>query len=147
MITLGNIKTAKGATKQRKRLGRGTATGHGGTAGKGNKGQLARSGGVSRIGFEGGQNPLYRRLPKRGFSNNFAVSMVSINLHQIARGNLKEVSMQSLKEARLIKGTFDRLKILGTGKIDKALKFSVHAISKSAEEKIKKAGGTVEILK
>ncbi len=147
MITLGNIKTAKGATKQRKRLGRGSSSGQGGTAGKGNKGQLARSGGVSRIGFEGGQNPLYRRLPKRGFTNVFAVKTATINLNQIARGNLKDVSLASLKEARLIKGTFDRLKVLGTGKLDKALKFSVHAISKSAEEKIKKAGGTVEIIK
>ncbi len=147
MMKLGSIRSAKGSVKQRKRLGRGTASGQGGTAGKGNKGQLARSGGRARAGFEGGQMPLYRRLPKRGFTNVFALDTATINLHQIARSDLNEVSLNTLKTSKLIKGRFDKIKILGTGELKRAIKFSVNAVSKSAEEKIKKAGGSVEILK
>ncbi len=146
MLQLGNIKKTRGATKQRKRLGRGSGTGQGGQAGKGHKGQKARTGGSVRLGFEGGQMPLYRRVPKRGFTNIFRQEYAVINLADLERANVKDVSLENLKQAGVLKTKHSLLKVLGTGDIKKALNVKAHAISTSAKEKIEKAGGKVEIL-
>ena len=146
MLKLNTIKAHPGATHKRKRLGRGAGSGHGQTSGKGDKGQLARSGSVSRPGFEGGQMPLYRRLPKRGFKN-FGRRMTAIlNVMDLNKIDLKDVSLETLTEANVIKGRFDRLNVLGTGEIKKAVNVKAHKVSASAKEKIEKAGGKVEII-
>ena len=145
MLRLGEIRKAKGSTRDTKRLGRGQGSGQGGTAGKGHKGQKARAGGRVRAGFEGGQNPLYRRVPKRGFTNIFAKKFAIINLTDLDKAGLPEVSLAILKEKGLMKTSFTTLKVLGSGTIKKAMKIKVDAISKSAREKIEKAGGSVEI--
>src|SRR6185295_4935138 len=112
------IKAQPGANHKRKRLGRGSGSGHGPTAGKGDKGQLARSGGSVRPGFEGGQMPLYRRVPKRGFKNFARRSIAVLNLADLEKldGSLfKEISLETLSQAKKVKGRHDRLTILGTG--------------------------------
>ena len=137
----------KATTRATKRRGRGAASGIGGTAGRGHKGQKSRSGGKVRRGFEGGQMPLIRRVPKRGFFNIFRVSNEVVNLADIARKQLKgEIDPQALKSAGLIRGVDARVKILGDGVLDGALTVKAHAFSKSAREKIEKAGGTVEVI-
>jgi large subunit ribosomal protein L15 len=149
MLTLNTIKAQPGATHKRKRLGRGSGSGHGPTAGKGDKGQLARSGGSVRPGFEGGQMPLYRRIPKRGFKNFARRSNAVVNLCDLVRwdnGSLKEVTLESLQSAGLLKGRFDRLTVLATGELKKAVTVKAHRVSASAKEKIEKAGGKVELL-
>lgn len=149
MLTLNTIKAHRGATHKRKRLGRGSGSGHGPTAGKGDKGQLARSGGSVRPGFEGGQMPLYRRVPKRGFTNFARRDIAILNVGDLERFDaktLKEVSLESLVAANLVKGRYDRLTILGTGELKKAWTVKAHKVSSSAQEKIQKAGGSVEIL-
>jgi large subunit ribosomal protein L15 len=150
MIRLNTIKAQPGATQKRKRLGRGAGSGLGMTSGKGDKGQLARSGGVSRPGFEGGQMPLYRRIPKRGFTNIQRRSNAVLNLGDFTRSKrisaLKEVSLETLREAGALKGRYDRLTILGTGEIKQAFQVKAHRVSPSAKEKIEKAGGKVELL-
>jgi len=146
MLKLNTIKAHPGATHKRKRLGRGAGSGHGQTSGKGDKGQLARSGGVSRPGFEGGQMPLYRRLPKQGFTNVFRRTTAILNVVDLNRFDIKEVSLETLVEANLIKGRYDRLNVLGTGEIKKALSVKAHKVSAQAKEKIEKAGGKVEII-
>ncbi len=146
MLKLGNIKNAKGATKQRKRLGRGVGTGQGAQAGKGHKGQKARTGGTVRAGFEGGQMPMFRRLPKRGFTNIFKIKFAVLNLQDLQRIGVKEVTLDGLKKDGHLKTKYDRLKILGKGEIKTAVKLKVHAISESAKAKIEKAGGSVEIV-
>jgi len=149
MLKLNTIKAQAGATHKRKRLGRGSGSGHGPTAGKGDKGQLARSGGSVRPGFEGGQMPLYRRIPKRGFKNVGRRSIAIMNLCDLERldnGQLKEISLETLNQAREVKGRFDRLTILGTGELTKAFHVKAHKVSPSAQEKILKAGGKVEII-
>jgi len=146
MLTLNTIKAQPGATHKRKRLGRGSGSGHGPTAGKGDKGQLQRSGGTSRPGFEGGQMPLYRRLPKRGFTNPGRRSNAIINLADLEGSNLKEINLVTLTESSLIKGRFDRLTVLGTGEVKKAYAVQAHRVSASAIEKIKKAGGSVDLI-
>jgi large subunit ribosomal protein L15 len=149
MLRLNNIIPRPGATQKRKRLGRGAGSGLGQTAGKGDKGQLARSGGTSRPGFEGGQMPLYRRIPKRGFTSFTRRAIAVINVADLERldpKEIKEISLQTLGELRVVKGRHDRLTILGTGELTKAFAVKAHKVSPSAQEKIKKAGGTVEIL-
>jgi large subunit ribosomal protein L15 len=146
MLRLGEIRNAKGAHREVKRLGRGAGSGRGQTAGKGNKGQLQRTGGKVRRGFEGGQMPLYRRLPKRGFTNIFAVRYAVINVGDLEKLGLTDVSLESLKSSGALKTTLKTLKILGTGTLSKALKIKAHAISDSAKQKIEKAGGSVEIV-
>ncbi len=149
MLTLNGIKAHPGATHKRKRLGRGAGSGHGQTAGKGDKGQLARSGGSVRPGFEGGQMPLYRRIPKRGFKNYARRSNAILNLFDIEKLSAKEfpeISLESLTAANKIKGRYDRLTILGTGELTQAFAVKAHRISPSAQEKIKKVGGTLELL-
>jgi large subunit ribosomal protein L15 len=146
-MELHDLRPAPGAKKNRKRIGRGTASGTGTTAGKGNKGQKARAGGGKTVpGFEGGQMPLARRLPKRGFRNTmFQKTFEIVNLSQIdakfAEG--ETVNAETLTEKRLIKGNKDGVKVLGNGELSKKLKFDVTAISKSAVEKIKSAGGDI----
>jgi len=149
MLQLNTIKAHPGATHRKKRLGRGPGSGHGMTSGKGDKGQLARSGGSVRPGFEGGQMPLYRRIPKRGFKNIGRRTNAVLNLSDLNKLNakdFKEVSLEALIEKNVIKGRFDRLTILAGGSIEKALRVKAHRISDAAQEKIKAAGGSFEIL-
>ncbi len=149
MLRLNEIRRHPGATKKRKRLGRGAGSGHGPTAGKGDKGQLARSGGTSRPGFEGGQMPLYRRIPKRGFKNIQRRTNAILNLCDLEKfdpAQMTEISLESLTKANKIKGRYDRLTILGTGELKKAFQVKAHRISPSAQEKIVKAGGKFELL-
>ncbi len=146
MLRLNTIKAQPGATHYRKRLGRGSGSGHGPTAGKGDKGQLQRTGGSVRPGFEGGQMPLYRRIPKRGFNNPLRRTIAVLNLHDLERIGMKEVSLETLVASNAIKGRFDRLTILGTGELKKAVVVKAHKISPAAQEGIKKAGGSFELL-
>ncbi len=150
MLKLNTIKAQPGSVQKRKRLGRGAGSGLGMTSGKGDKGQLARSGGHVRPGFEGGQMPLYRRIPKRGFKNFARRSNAVVNLQDLEKlspSEVKEVSLETLCEIGLVKGRHDRLTILATGELTKAFKVKAHRVSPAAQEKIKKAGGKVELLK
>lgn len=145
-MRLHDTKNVKGARHRRKRVGCGESSGHGKTSGRGNKGQKARSGGAIRPGFEGGQMPLYRRLPKKGFSNAmFQDKVAVVNLSDINErftdGSV--VSVETLRQAGLVKGAFDRVKVLGTGEIQRKLTIEVDSISATAKEKIEKAGGSV----
>jgi len=149
MLRLNTIRAHQGATHKRKRLGRGSGSGHGPTAGKGDKGQLARSGGSVRPGFEGGQMPLYRRVPKRGFKNVGRRSIVVLNLSNLEELDSKqfnEISIETLVKSNKVKGRYDRLVILGTGEITKSFSIKAHKVSSSAQEKILKAGGKVELI-
>jgi large subunit ribosomal protein L15 len=147
MIRLHNMQTRPGSKHRVKRLGCGESSGHGKTSGKGHKGQKARSGGSLRLGFEGGQMPLIRRLPKRGFNNaafhkNYAIVNLS-DLTSFKEGTV--VNEQLLRESKLIRGEGAGLKILGDGELKHALTIEVDKISASAREKIEKAGGSVTL--
>ncbi len=145
-MKLHELKPAEGSTHAPKRLGRGIGSGTGKTAGKGHKGQKARSGGGVRPGFEGGQQPLYRRLPKRGFTNIFKKEYVVLNVRDLERfENGDEVTITSLFEVGLIKKVGDGVKILGTGELTKALTVKVDKVSETAAAKIVAAGGKVEV--
>lgn len=146
MLQLNQIKAHPGATHKRKRLGRGSGSGHGPTAGKGDKGQLARSGGSVRPGFEGGQMPLYRRIPKRGFKNIWRRTNAVLNLFDLEKLSTQDISLESLQAANIIKGRHDRLTILATGEVTKAFNVKAHRVSPAAQEKITKAGGKVELI-
>lgn len=144
-----DLKPGKGANKERKRLGRGTGSGLGTTAGKGNKGQKARAGGGVRPGFEGGQMPMTRRIPKVGFSNvRFATVFEVVNLGDIDAyfNDGDQVNAQSLKAMKLIHGNKDGVKVLGDGELKKKLSFTVDKVSASAKDKIKAAGGSVTLV-
>ena len=143
-LSLNNLHPAKGSTHKKKRVGRGPGSGLGKTAGRGHKGQKSRSGYSSRPGFEGGQMPLQRRLPKRGFTNIFKKEWVEISLAKIeANFNAgDEITPAVLHERGLIKKAKHDLVILGTGEVSKSLNISAHRFTKSAREKIEKAGGT-----
>jgi large subunit ribosomal protein L15 len=147
MIRLHNMRTRPGSKHRVKRLGCGESSGHGKTSGKGHKGQKARSGGSIRLGFEGGQMPLIRRLPKRGFNNAaFHKNYAIVNLTDLA--SFKEgtsVNEQMLREAKLVRGNGAGLKILGDGELKHALTIEADKISASAREKIEKAGGSVTL--
>lgn len=147
MIRLHNMRTRPGSKHRVKRLGCGESSGHGKTSGKGHKGQKARSGGSIRLGFEGGQMPLIRRLPKRGFNNAaFHKNYAIVNLSDLA--SFKEgtvVNEQILREAKLLRGNGAGLKILGDGELKHALTIEADKISTSAREKIEKAGGSVTL--
>ena len=134
--------------KNRKRIGRGPGSGNGKTAGKGHKGQNARSGGGVRPGFEGGQLPLYRRLSKRGFNNyNFQVKYAVINVSDLNKfENGTEITPELLKEMGLVKKQLDGIKVLGNGKLTKKLTVKASVFSKSAKEKIEKNGGKAEVI-
>ena len=146
-MKLNNIHPAEGAIHEAKRLGRGTSSGHGKTSGKGHKGQNARSGGGVRLGFEGGQLPLFRALPKRGFKNvnhvNYAVINVS-SLEKFEAGTL--VTPALLIENGLVTKEYDGIKVLGNGKLTKALTVQANKFSKSAEAAITEAGGKIEVI-
>lgn len=149
-MKLHSLKYNPGAKHRRKRLGCGESSGLGKTSGKGHKGQKARSGSGVRVGFEGGQMPLHRRLPKRGFNNfNFQDKIAVFNVDDLNdRFNDGDtVNEESLRVSGLLKGRYDGVKILGDGEISKKLNVTVTAVSKSALEKIEKAGGTVEVTK
>ena len=149
-MRLHDLKPNPGAKHRRKRLGIGESSGKGKTSGKGHKGQKARSGGSIRPGFEGGQMPLYRRLPKRGFNNNaFKTFYGVVNLDSLEKifSAGDTVSEESLRKAGLVKGRFDGVKILGRGELTKALKVHADEVSATAREKIEKAGGTVTLPK
>lgn len=146
-MRLHDLRPAPGSTKEPKRKGRGTATGQGKTAGRGEKGQGKRSGGGVRPGFEGGQMPLHRRLPKRGFKNIFALEFAEINISELNRfENGTEVTPELLKEAKVVKSLLDGVKVLGNGELTKSLTVKAHKFSKSAIEKIEAAGGKVEVI-
>ena len=133
-----------GGVKEKKRVGRGQASGTGKTAGRGGKGQKARTGNMNFIGFEGGQMPIQRRIPKRGFTNPFRVEYALINVGDLESLDLKEVDLDKLVEAGAIKVRKDGLKILGDGELTRAVSVKAHKFSASAREKIEKAGGKVE---
>lgn len=143
-MNLENIPTIKGATHSTKRLGRGHGSGHGKTSGKGHKGQKARSGGGIPVGFEGGQMPLYRKLPRRGFNNhNFRTTYQTVNVSELSRVEGTVINRSVLIESGLIRDNKEGVKILGNGNLDKAFTVEVDKVSASALEKIKAAGGTV----
>ena len=146
-MKLHELKAAGGSTKNPKRKGRGTGTGNGTTAGRGMNGQKSRSGGGVRLGFEGGQMPLYRRLPKRGFTNIWGTEYTVLNvdaLNKFEAGTV--VTPEMLKEAGLVKQVKDGIKILGDGKLEKNLTVQAHKFTKTAVEKIESAGGKVEVV-
>ena len=146
-MAIHELSPASGSTKAVKRIGRGTASGQGKTAGKGQKGQKARSGGKIRPGFEGGQMPLARRVPKRGFNNIFAKKIVSIKVSSLNKfEDGATVDANALVEKGLIKNGFDGVKILGNGEVTKKLNVSVNAYSAAAKEKIEAAGGRAEVI-
>ena len=146
-MKLHELKPAAGSRKAPKRIGRGTGSGLGRNAGKGEKGQNARSGGGVRPGFEGGQMPLFRRLPKRGFTNIFAKEYVAINVDRLnVFENGTEVTPELLLEKRIISNIKDGVKILGNGNLEKSLTVKASKFSKSAAEKIEVAGGKVEVV-
>ena len=146
-MRLEELKPAEGSTHRKKIVGRGIGSGGGKTSGRGHKGQKARSGGGVRPGFEGGQMPLYRRLPKRGFTNIFAKKYVSVNVEVLDKFNDgDEVTAQSLLEKGIISKTLDGVKILGRGEVTKKLTVKVAKVSESAKEKIEKAGGKAEVI-
>jgi large subunit ribosomal protein L15 len=147
MLTLSNLRPNPGAKKRKKRVGRGIGSGHGKTSGRGTKGAGARSGKEKGPSFEGGQTPLYRRVPKRGFKNPFKKEYAIINLETLENKfkENEEVTPLILKERKIVKKDLP-IKVLGKGEIKKPLILKVHAISSSAKEKIEKAGGKVEII-
>ena len=146
-MKLHELGPAKGARKTKKRLGRGMSSGLGKTSGRGHKGQNSRSGGGVRCGFEGGQMPLIRRLPKRGFHNRFRKEYAIINISELDRFNEgEEVTPQTLKKQGIIKNLRDGVKILGDGELKKKLTVSAHKFSKAAVEKIEAAAGEIKVL-
>lgn len=146
-MKLHELRPAEGSRKSSKRVGRGAGSGLGKTAGRGQDGQNSRSGGGVRPGFEGGQMPLYRRLPKRGFKNIFAKEYAIVNLDQLnVFDNGTEVTPELLLENRVIKKINDGVKILANGTVDKALTVKASKFSKAAAEKIEAAGGKVEVI-
>ncbi len=145
-MNLHNLSPSKGATKRRKRVGRGPGSGHGKTATRGMKGQKSITGFSQKRGFEGGQMPLHRRIPKRGFNNIFKKEWQIVNLKDLANLKYKEINPEVLEEEGLIKDKNGLVKILGEGEIGKGVTVQAHRFSKSAKEKIEKSGGKVVIL-
>jgi large subunit ribosomal protein L15 len=145
---LHNLQPAPGATKKRKRVGRGPGSGNGKTAGRGHKGQRSRSGYSRRWGFEGGQMPLVRRIPKRGFTNIFRVGFQVVNLRDLDRvfANGDTVTPESLVEKGLIRGGSKPVKVLASGELGKKLTVQAHAFSKNAQATIEAAGGSCEVV-
>jgi large subunit ribosomal protein L15 len=146
-MKLNELRPAKGATRPRKRLGRGESSGTGGTSGRGHKGHKARSGGGSALWNEGGQMPLQRRVPKGGFKNINRVEYQVVNVGDLNRFESgAEVTLALLKERSLAKKLTVPVKLLGNGNLDRAVRVRVHAVSESARQKIEAAGGTVELI-
>lgn len=147
MITLSNLKPAPGAIKKRKRIGRGPGSGLGKTAGRGHKGQKSRSGYSAKRGFEGGQMPLVRRVPKRGFTNIFKEKFSLLNLADLERCGLDVIKLADYYRHKLIKRRITKIKILSEGELSRKMVIEAHAFSKAAAEKIKSAGGEAVLVK
>jgi large subunit ribosomal protein L15 len=143
---LSNLRAPKKANTGRKRVGRGMGSGMGKTSTRGHKGQRSRSGSHMMRGFEGGQMPLHRRLPKRGFTNIFRTEYTVVNLERIAELDVKEIGLDDYKKLGLVSSKKDLIKILGSGELSKALTIHAHKFSKSAAEKIEKAGGKAVVV-
>ncbi len=144
-LNLSTLRAVKGARKKPKRIGRGPGSGHGKTATAGNKGQLSRSGRKQYFGFEGGQNPLHRRLPKRGFTNLFRTEFAVVNVGALNALD-GEITPERLVKEGLVKAMLSGIKILGDGDLTKAIVVKAHRFSKSAAEKIARAGGRAEVI-
>src|SRR5262244_286309 len=147
-LSLNNLHPAKGSTHKKKRVGRGPGSGLGKTAGRGEKGQKSRSGYSSKIGFEGGQMPLHRRLPKRGFTNIFKKQWIEVSLEALEKHFTAddEITPDVLHSRGIIKKAKHDIVVLGNGEVSKALKVSAHRFTRSARQKIEKAGGAVTIV-
>lgn len=147
-MKLHELSPVPGSTKERKRIGRGPASGQGKTAGKGHKGQKARAGRGMRIGFEGGQMPLQRRIPKRGFNNIFRKEFATVNIASLDKvfNDGDTVTIEALVNSGLVKKTLDGVKVLGNGEIAKKLTVQVNAYSETAKSKIEAAGGKAEVV-
>ena len=145
-MELNNLKPKKGSRHAKKRIGRGPGSGHGKTAGRGEKGQKSRSGYSRMLGFEGGQMPLHRRLPKRGFTNIFKKQFAIVNLGRLDKLEGDTFSVDSLLASGVIHKVRDGLKVLGTGQLTRSITVEAHQFSKSAVEKIQKAGGTARVI-
>ncbi|NIM89348.1 MAG: 50S ribosomal protein L15 [Candidatus Aminicenantes bacterium] len=145
-MKLSNLHPAKGSRKNRRRVGRGPGSGMGKTAGRGTKGQKSISGYSRKIGFEGGQMPLHRRVPKRGFTNIFRKEYTVINLDRLEKVNKNKIMVKDLKEAGFIKKESESIKILGRGEISSAKTIHAHKFSESAKKKIEKAGGKAVLI-
>jgi len=147
MLSINTLKPAPGANRKNKRVGRGMGSGHGKTSARGYKGQLSRSGSSMRPGFEGGQMPLHRRLPKRGFNNLFRKEYAVVNLKKLAAFEAgAQIDPDVLKNRGIVKNLRDGLKILGAGDLQNAIHVKAHKFSRSAVEKIQKVGGTIEVI-
>jgi len=146
-MRLHNLKPRPGSKHRVKRLGCGESSGHGKTSGKGHKGQKARSGGSIRLGFEGGQMPLIRRIPKRGFNNSvFHINFAPVNLSALDKIDAEVIDEAVLRKIGIINGRWDGVKILATGEITKKITVKAHAVSAAAKAKIESAGGSVELI-
>jgi large subunit ribosomal protein L15 len=146
-MKLNDLSPAKGSRKATKRIGRGVGSGRGKTAGRGTKGFNSRSGGGVRPGYEGGQMPLHRRLPKRGFTNIFRKDIAVINIRDLARFDKGSVvDKEALVKVGLVKGKNDGIKLLGKGEINYPIEIKINKVSKSAREKIEAVGGKVEVI-
>lgn len=145
-MDLSNLKPPAGQTHPRKRLGRGMGSGHGKTSGRGMKGQHSISGFSQKRGFEGGQMPLHRRVPKRGFTNIFRTEYAELNVHRFNDLEGNEFTPESLVASGVIKNLRDGLKILGTGELKRAINVTAHAFTKQAAEKIAAAGGKITVI-
>jgi large subunit ribosomal protein L15 len=148
-MTMNNLRPPKGAKRPKKRVGRGPGSGHGKTASRGSKGAKSRSGFRVRRGFEGGQTPLHRRVPKRGFHNPFRVEYLVVNLDTLAQAfdGSAPVTPEALRERGLVRQTTGLVKVLGRGEIAKALTVKAHKFSGSAAQKIAAAGGVAEVIR
>ncbi len=147
MITLEDLKPAEGSVKKSKRVGRGRSSGHGKTSCRGNNGEGQRSGRTAKRGFEGGQMPAFRRLPKlKGFNNIHALNVAEINVCTLEKLDVKEVDLAYLKENKLAHPSSEILRVLGNGEISKAISVKAAYVTESAKEKIEKAGGKVELV-
>jgi len=145
-MNLSTLKAPRKATEKRKRVGRGMGSGMGKTSTRGHKGQRSRSGSRQMRGFEGGQMPLHRRLPKRGFTNIFRTEYEVVNLEKLAELNESEITPETLRKAGMVSSKKALVKVLGQGQLSKAVTVHAHKFSKSAQEKIEKAGGKTQVL-
>ncbi len=146
-MNLSDLHPARGSKKKRRRVGRGPGSGRGKTSGRGTKGQTSISGYSSKRGFEGGQMPLHRRLPKRGFTNIFRTEYSEVNLEKIEKITKKEIKLKDLKTAGIIKKESEAVKVLGRGDISSSKTVHAHKFSRSAQKKIEKAGGKAVLIK
>lgn len=146
MVRLNELRAPEGAVQARKRKGRGPGSGLGKTAGRGAKGHKARSGGQTNPGFEGGQMPLTRRIPKRGFRNPFGLDYQVVNVRDLERLGAAEIDPDVLRAAGLVKSAREPVKVLGDGELTRALRVRAHAFSAAAARKIEAAGGAVEVI-